>query len=452
MKAMMRKTLSAPGMLKLLDAAFRKIELPLRQASCRHSTSDCLKFVLAMFKMKWSSLLETERNLKKLGTEAGNLKRLFGLTRIPSDETVRRRLGMIAPGTLDRAFASVIAALQRGKALERMTRLDGHYLLAIDGTRTYQSKRKSCSRCLKTHHGDGSITYSHSELFAVLTSVEHQAVLPLVEPEPIQNGDGGSKQDCELNAFKRLLPRIRLRHAHMKLMVLLDSLYPSAPVVRLLRKLGMNFLITAKKGAAPHLHKHFNTFCRGRLGSVRDDGKLRREYRWARDLPLSESASDVRVNALMLREIDPRKKDRNGDAKVTTWLWITDLPLSKGNVKKVAEAARTRWKIENNTIKTLKDLEGCRLKHNHGHGESHLHHTLTATMTLAFLMDNVERLMCPMFQAALAETRTFRKLWETMRRLFASWAFADWHSLYDSIARPEILPMMWVSSKPPTGA
>ena len=37
---------------------------------------------------------------------------------------------------------------------------------------------------------------------------DHRQVIPLM-PEEIRNRDGGTKQDCEVNAAKRLLPKLR---------------------------------------------------------------------------------------------------------------------------------------------------------------------------------------------------------------------------------------------------
>lgn len=57
---------------------------------------------------------------------------------------------------------------------------------------------------------------------------------------------------------------------------------------------------------------HFNSDWSSKLGSVKVDGKRCREYRWALNPLIPESATDVRMNALMLWEIDPRKKDCDG--------------------------------------------------------------------------------------------------------------------------------------------
>ena len=43
-------------------------------------------------------------------------------------------------------------------------------------------------------------------------------VLPL-SPEPIHNTDGTTKQDCEINAAKRILKKIRKAHPKLKIIL-----------------------------------------------------------------------------------------------------------------------------------------------------------------------------------------------------------------------------------------
>src|SRR5208337_4274670 len=66
---------------------------------------------------------------------------------------------------------------------------------------------------------------------------------------------------------------------------------------------------------------------------------------------------------------------------------------------------RARWKIENETFNTLKN-QGYHLEHNYGHGEQNLSVVLALMMMLAFLVDQVQQLCCPLFQAAWHKMKT----------------------------------------------
>ena len=55
-----------------------------------------------------------------------------------------------------------------GKALEGFSCLGGHYLLSVDGTGYYSSKKVHCDSCCEKTHRGGTTTHSHSMLGAVL--------------------------------------------------------------------------------------------------------------------------------------------------------------------------------------------------------------------------------------------------------------------------------------------
>jgi len=66
---------------------------------------------------------------------------------------------------------------------------------------------------------------------------------------------------------------------------------------------------------------------------------------------------------------------------------------------------------------TLKN-QGYNLEHNYGLGKKHLSAVFAHLMLLAFLVDQVQQMCCPLFQAAQAKYRTRRYLWERIRGYF----------------------------------
>src|SRR5215467_7456778 len=78
---------------------------------------------------------------------------------------MRAILDPVSPKMLRPVFTSVFRQLQRGKGLESMTFLDGHYLLALDGTEYFSSKTIHCASCLHRVHRNGSITYPYNATF-----------------------------------------------------------------------------------------------------------------------------------------------------------------------------------------------------------------------------------------------------------------------------------------------
>jgi len=93
---------------------------------------------------------------------------------------------------------------------------------------------------------------------------------------------------------------------------------------------------------------------------------------------------------------------------------------------------RARWRIENETFNTLKN-QGYHFEHNFGHGYQHLSVVFAILMMLAFLVDQVQQLCCPLFQAVWAQLGSKRRLWEKMRALFYAYALESMQHLFEAL-------------------
>jgi hypothetical protein len=96
----------------------------------------------ALFSLKSPSLLAFDDERKE-----GNLQHIYGIGQVPCDTRMREILDPVEPESLRPLFKSVFGALQRGKALEEMVFIEGHYLLALDGTVYHASQEVHCESC-----------------------------------------------------------------------------------------------------------------------------------------------------------------------------------------------------------------------------------------------------------------------------------------------------------------
>src|SRR5262249_55227371 len=131
---------------------------------------------------------------------------------------MRERLDPVSPEPLRSSFQSAFRQLQPVKGLEAMGFLDTHYLVALDGTGPCSSPAVRCASCLHKVHRNGSITYYHQMLGAAIIHPDVREVIPLM-PEPIIKQDGTAKNDCERNAAKRFLAKLRQDHPHLKFII-----------------------------------------------------------------------------------------------------------------------------------------------------------------------------------------------------------------------------------------
>lgn len=97
---------------------------------------------------------------------------------------------------------------------------------------------------------DGEVHYSHPVVAATLVKAGTPRILPL-DAEAVRNTDGRAKQDCELNAGKRLIRRRRHDHRPMPIIVTGDDLYAHEPFVDELTELRLGYVLVAK----PKSHK-----------------------------------------------------------------------------------------------------------------------------------------------------------------------------------------------------
>jgi hypothetical protein len=88
-------------------------------------------------------------------------------------------------------------------------------LISLDATGNFSSHKVHCQHCCEKHHKDGTITYHHQTLAAVMVHPKFNTVLPMMI-EPITKADGDVKNDCEHNAAKRLLVNLRKQHPDLK--------------------------------------------------------------------------------------------------------------------------------------------------------------------------------------------------------------------------------------------
>jgi Transposase DDE domain len=416
-----RKHLAADALFHLLRSGFAAIA-DHRSGTPDIALTDALMSAFALFSLKSPSLLAFDQERTE-----GNLQRVYGMKRVPCDTAMREILDPVEPESLRPLFKHVFGALQRGKALEEMVFVEGYYLLALDGTGYFSSQQIHCASCLETHHRNGTITYRHQMLGAALIHPDRREVLPLM-PEPIIKQDGTEKNDCERHAAKRLIVKLRQDHPHLKLIVTEDSLSSNAPHIHVLHEHHLHYILGVKEG--DHAYLFEQVAAAEQAGRVtyyeRDDAKtgLRHRFRFASDVPLNASHADLRVNFLECWEWE-------GD-QVQHFSWVTDLRVTKGTVYQLMRGGRARWRIENETFNTLKN-QGYHFEHNYGHGYQHLSVVFAVLMMLAFLVDQVQQLCCPLFQAVWAKLGSKRRLWEKMRALFYAYALESMRHLFEAL-------------------
>ncbi len=425
-----RKHLSVPGLIKTVYDHFSTIPDPREfKRNGFTSLSNHLMSGLAVFGLKCPSLLDYDRKRKDIATEH-NLRDLYHVEEPPSDTYLRVRLDEVDPDTIRPAFKKLFASFQRGKGVEEFEYLDGYVLISVDGTGHFSSNNVSCPHCCQKESSNGKLSYYHQMLGACIVHPDKKNVVPLC-PEIIVNKDGDTKNDCERNASKRFLEHFRREHPHLKAILLEDGLSSNAPNIRMTQEHDLRYILVAKPGDHKFLFEQLHSRDDAVYHEVTAEDGSYHQFQFLNDVPLNKANQDLRVNVLQYRCTNPKGKE-------VTFSWVTDITLSTANIMKIAKAGRARWKVENETFNTLKNL-GYNFEHNYGHGKKYLSTVFCMLMMLAFLIDQVQEICCALFRKCKQLAGTYRNLWETMRAFFRFTRLYDWETFYLIMSKEKIL-------------
>ena len=424
-KIVVRKHLNADALFGQVHTECEKIPDGC-DSDVEISVADALKSGFAMFSLKDPSLLAFDQR-RYDATKLRNLQRIYHIGTVPCDTQLRVILDQVYPEELAPVFGTIFRQAQRGKALEKLVFLNDCYLLSVDGTQYFSSKKIHCPSCLvKTNAKTGEVTYSHQLLAAAIVHPDCAEVLPVC-PEPIHKHDGETKNDCERNAAKRFLAQFRRQHPHLRVIVTEDGLSSNAPHIRELLRHDMHFILGAKPGDHAWLFEQVEQAAqRGETLEF----ELQREdvthrFRCLNTVALNESNQDVQVNFLDYWEVQ-------ADGTTQHFSWVTDIPITRDNAFQLMRGGRARWKIENETFNTLKN-QGYHFEHNYGHGQQNLSVIFALLMMLAFLVDQVVQLTCRLFQAVWRKEGSKIRLWEHLRALFYSLEFTSMVDLFKAL-------------------
>jgi len=154
------------------------------------------------------------------------------------------------------------------------------------------------------------VTYRHQMLGAALMHPDQRAVIPLM-PEPIMKQDGTAKNDCERNAAKRFITKLRQDHPHLKCIVTEDSLSSNAPHIETLHAHALHYILGVKAGDHAYLFQQVQAAERaGHVTSYERPDRaagLVHRFRFVNDVPLHASHTDVRVNFIEYWEVGKDK-------------------------------------------------------------------------------------------------------------------------------------------------
>jgi hypothetical protein len=389
---------------------------------------------IALYLLQLGSRRQLDYELRDGGaTVLANMNRLAETdqTTLPVHDTLDNFLGGVPVAGWERLRTQMVQRLLRMKALDA-ARLQGRPVLLLDATGLICFQRRHCPHCLVQKH-DGKTLYLHQVLEAKLLGPA--GVVTSLGSEFIENADvtdskGRSaeaiKQDCELKAMHRLLPRIKKDYPQLPFVLAVDSLYGCGPMFALAKQLDWSFVVTFKEGRTPALWQEFRallTQCpENYLKRIWGDGRVQ-EFRWVPRLDYEDSAGrSWIVNALECTEA-------TADADAQYFAWLTALPVSRKTVEEIAQkGGRGRWKVENEGFNRQKN-SGLNLEHVYSIDPEKwksYYLLLQIAFILVQLLERGSLLRRLAEEAGRPVWKLFGSLKNVARRLLDSLRFLDW--------------------------
>ncbi len=407
--------------------------LDLRQENkIDYSIHDAVMSGFACMYFQSPSLLQFQTEFQESQRD-NNLKTLFGVSDIPENTQLRNIVDHVDSEYLRPVFKEFLSRLQRGKHLEQYQFFDGKYLCDIDGTQFFASNKVGCPQCLTTKHGNGDVTRSHKVLQGAIVHPDMKPVIPVM-PEQIVNTDGMTKQDCEMNASKRFLEKIKKDHPRLNLIINADGLSSKQPFITEVNLAGYNCILVAKPGDHKYMMEWVDAYDSIPNKRVVDSKGRIHQYEWIEGVPLNGREDAIDVNFFLYKIISI---DKNGKEKINfKGSWVTDLPLNEENIELMVKGARSRWKIENECFNTLKN-QGYQIEHNFGHGKQNLCFNMYLFILLAFYFHQIFELTDQLYQTCRKTFGSKRHLWEKLRSYVSLFIFESWELMLSFTLSPK---------------
>ena len=266
-----------------------------------------------------------------------NLSKICGqnLEEVPYWETIQDVFITINTNELRDIQKYIAKALIRSKMFDKY-RFNGSFQLLFDGTGLSSHNYNLNNNCLERKHKDGKISYYKYvlECKLVVSNIIISLDSEFIENEKMLTDK--QKQDCETNAFKRMIKRIKKNYPKYKFIITGDGLYATTPIIKLCKKYKWNYIFNLKPDRLKEINETFEDNI-----NYQNETNHQNYY-------LSTDIKYKGISLSAFKYIETKKK------KTTIFRYISDLEIKDSNIKEIVSMGRKRWKIENEGFYTQK--------------------------------------------------------------------------------------------------
>lgn len=324
-----------------------------------------------------------------------NIYKVLGLEEkdyLPHYVTINECLSRLEHQELEKIRKKMIYSLIRKRSFEQGKFLGEKWLVIVDATQLFSFREKHCDHCLtKTiHRGteEEKTIYYHQVLEAKLVLGEGMVIS--LATEFIENSrKDATKQDCELNSFKRLAGNVKKEYPRLPICLLADSLYASDTVFEICRKNKWEFLIRYKEGSIPSIMEEYREITEMGEGG---EAVIEKEEIYQRKPNRKQKLKINWVNGLEYKKkpvhVLELKIEREGK-KYKEFRWLSSREIEEEQAEEFVETGRKRWLIEN---------EGFNIQKNHRYIITHANSMNYNAMKNHYLITQIADILMQMYE------------------------------------------------------
>ena len=268
------------------------------------------------------------------------------IKKIPDAEIYTNVFSRIEKEEMEKFQYKINYQMIRNKIYEE-SKILGKYNLVLDGTRFQKAHYEINKEWLKETIEGKTIWYiSMLELKLVANKMAISIMNEMMKnedkkkenetEEEIKNKSIEEvKQDCELNASKRMIPRFRKIYPRLPVRIIADSLYPSIGLIELCEEENIEYIFVLKDKKIPTLLTEFLTLVSLPTGNreiIETNEKIVLTL-WENNIDYSRGK---KIN--VIRQITKNKETK----KYSKWMWITNREITRKNFLFVTTVKRLR--------------------------------------------------------------------------------------------------------------
>ena len=336
-----------------------KVDDPRKENYIEYASEELLYPLI----LKNTCTIETMRQMTEWFGDANctsNLEKLMGrkIENIAHYDTINNFLEKLDINELSKIKLGMVKTLIRNKSFYQARMQENQWIVILDATGLYHFREKHCDNCLVKEitdkKGNKKKIYYHNVLEAKIVLADN--IILSLGTEFIENeSEDVEKQDCEINASKRLLNRIKEEFPKLKICILGDSLYAAESIIDICKDSGWNYLLSCKDGRQKNLILDYRyVIDSGEYGEK--ENILKEEKGIAKYVNHVEEITGKDFIANIFEYEFEKTNKKTNKSTMVNFLWITDIELTNRNIEEMVKYGRKRWKIENEGFNTQKNI------------------------------------------------------------------------------------------------